>query len=101
MIDQFSIGVDMSSASGEPESLVVDCSDQPRTQQDTSTHGAVEIVVQSERCQNLKGEETERETDTVCKRRGGLSSPVGDVGMLGEPNDGLIGIKDRWWKEKG
>ena len=78
VVDQFSIGVDMSSASRERESLVVDCRDQPRTQQDTSTHGAVEIVVQSKRGQNLKEEEAERETDTTRKRRGaaGATAPM-------------------------
>jgi len=92
VVDQFSIGVDMSSTSGERESLVVDCGDQSRPQQNASTHGTVEIVVQSKRGQNLKEEESERESDTTPKWRGDLSSPVSDVGMLGEPNDGLVEI---------
>ena len=89
VVDEFSVGVDMPGTSGERESLVIDRGDQPCTQQDTSTRSAIEKVVQSKRGQNLKEEEAERETDTTCKRRGDLSSPVGDIGMLGELNDSL------------
>ena len=80
----------MPGTSGERESLVIDRSDQPRPQQDTGTQGAVEKVVHSKRGQNLKEEETERETDATRKRRGGLSGTMCDIGMLGEPNDGLM-----------
>jgi len=82
----------MPSASGEGESLVVDRGGQTCTQQDTGTHGTVEEVVDSKRDQNLKEEETKRETDTTPKWRGDLSGAVGNIGMLGEPNDGLIYI---------
>ena len=49
VVDQFSVGVNMSSASRESKGLVVDGGDQPCTQQDTGTQGAVERVVHSER----------------------------------------------------
>ena len=90
VVDKFSIGVDMSSATREREGLVVDRSDQPRTQQDTSTSSAVEKVVQCKRGQNLKKEEAERETDPTHKRRSDLSGTVGDIGMLSELNDCLM-----------
>ena len=48
VVHQFSVGVDVPSASRERESLVVDRGDQPRTQQDPSSRGAVEKVVRSE-----------------------------------------------------
>ena len=89
VVDQLSTGVYMASTSGECESFVVDRGDQSCAQQDAGTHSAVEKVVQRKRRQNLKEEETERETDPVLDWRGYLSGAVGSVGTLGKSDDGL------------
>jgi len=89
VVDQFSIGVDMSCAGGERESFVVDRGDQSRTQQHTGTGGTVEEVVHRKRRQNLKEEETECETDAVPNWRGRLPSMACGVGTLGETNQSL------------
>lgn len=93
VIDQFSVGVNVSSTSGERKSLVVDRGDQPCAQQDAGTGCAVEEVVQSERGQNLEEEETKGVTDAAFEWRGFLSSAVCEVGVLGEPNNSLRGVR--------
>ena len=90
VIDQFSIGMNMASPSGESESLIVDRGDKSCAQQDASTRGTVEKVTHSKRRQNLEEEETKCETDAILDWRGFLSSVVGEIRMLGEPNDGLV-----------
>ena len=84
VIDQFSVGVNMPSTSGEGESLVVDRGDHSSAEQDTGTHGTVVKVVQGERGQCLKEEETEGITYAFGDRRRDLSSAVGNVGTLGK-----------------
>lgn len=90
VVDQFAIGVDMPSASGQCKGLVVDRSDQPRAHQDTGTHGTVEGVMKSQRRHNLKEEETKREANAILDGRSCPSGTVGGIGMLGEPDNGLI-----------
>jgi hypothetical protein len=46
-------------------------------------------MVQSERCQDLEEEETERVTDTLPDWGSFLTSLVGDIGALGEADDSL------------
>ena len=47
-------------------------------------------MVQSHGRQDLKKKETERETDAILDRWGCLSSTMGNIGVLSEPNDGLM-----------
>jgi hypothetical protein len=91
VVDELSVGVDMASTSGEGDGFVVDRGDQTRTQQNTGAHGAVKEVVHGERCESLKEEEAEGETDALLDRRGFLSGAVGDIGTLGELDESLRG----------
>jgi hypothetical protein len=92
VVDQFSAGVDMASTGGECKSLVVDRGDQSCAQQHTGTQGAVVKVAHGKRRQSLKEEETKHETDTVLDWRGYLSSIVGNIRLLGKPDDSLAGM---------
>ena len=47
-------------------------------------------MVQSQGRQDLKEQETERETDAILDRRGRLPGTMSNVGVLSEPNDGLM-----------
>lgn len=80
----------MPGTSGERKGLVVDRGDQSCAQQDAGACGTVEGVVLSKRRHKLKEEETKRETDAILDWRSHPSGAIGGVGMLGEPNDGLI-----------
>lgn len=74
--------MDIPSTSEKRECLVVNRGDpKPCTREDTGTRGAVEKAVESKGDQNLKEEESERESDPALEWGCDLFSTVGDMNV--------------------